>query len=124
MLIAVPVPPGPITCHRDDHMNSAALIRRLLIDSFHAAVGAADPLKLVARHLPAPPAGRTLVVGAGKAAASMARAVELAWPAAAALSGLVVTRYGHGLPTARISVSEAGHPLPDEAGHAATGSIL
>lgn len=124
MLIAVPVPPGPITCHRDDHMNSAALIRRLLIDSFHAAVGAADPLKLVARHLPAPPAGRTLVVGAGKAAASMARAVELAWPAAAALSGLVVTRYGHGLPTARISVSEAGHPLPDEAGHAAAGSIL
>ncbi|MEY3720419.1 MAG: hypothetical protein RL618_938, partial [Pseudomonadota bacterium] len=68
-------------------MNS----RRLLTDSFHAAVAAADPLKIVASHLPSPPKGRTLVIGAGKAAASMARAVELAWPASAPIEGLVVT---------------------------------
>ena len=55
--------------------------RELLIASFHAAVAAADPLQIVAQHLPNPPKGKTLVVGAGKAAASMARAVELAWPA-------------------------------------------
>ena len=59
--------------------------RTHLIDSFNAAVAAADPLKIVAAHLPQPPKWRTLVVGAGKAAASMARAVELAWPADAAL---------------------------------------
>jgi glycerate 2-kinase len=98
--------------------------RRLLLDSYHAAVAAADPLHVVAAHLPAPPAGRTLVVGAGKAAASMARAVELAWPADAPLSGLVVTRYGHGLPTERIAVREAGHPLPDDAGAQAAEDIL
>ena len=98
--------------------------RTLLIDSFHAAVGAADPLKIVAAHLPAPPSGRTRVVGAGKAAASMARAVELAWPAEAALDGLVVTRYAHGMPTDRIRVVEAGHPVPDGAGEAAAAEIL
>lgn len=104
-------------------MNHAT-IRQLLIDSFHAAVAAADPLKIVAPHLPLPPRGRTLVVGAGKAAASMARAVELAWPADAPLSGLVVTRYAHGADTARIQVREAGHPLPDAAGQGAAADIL
>lgn len=99
-------------------------IRTLLIDSFHAAVGAADPLKIVAAHLPAPPRGRTQVVGAGKAAASMARAIELAWPADAVLDGLVVTRYAHGMPTERIRVVEAGHPVPDGAGEAAAAEIL
>jgi glycerate 2-kinase len=98
--------------------------RTLLIDSFHAAVAAADPLKLVAAHLPPPPVGRTLVVGAGKAAASMARAVELAWPADRPLDGIVVTRYAHGMPTDRIRVLEASHPVPDSAGEVASAEIL
>ncbi len=98
--------------------------RNLLIASFQAAVGAADPLKIVAPYLPPPPRGRTLVLGAGKAAASMARAVELAWPAAAPIEGLVVTRYAHGMPTDRIRVVEAGHPVPDGAGEAAAADIL
>jgi len=98
--------------------------RRLLLDSFDAAVAAADPLRVMTSRLPAPPAGRTQVVGAGKAAASMARAVELAWPADAPLDGLVVTRYAHGLPTERVRVVEAGHPVPDEAGEAAAAEIL
>ena len=88
--------------------------RALLTESFHVAVSAADPLNIVAAHLPAPPKGRTLVIGAGKAAASMARAVELAWPKDAAIEGLVVTRYAHGLPTDHIEVVEAGHPVPDD----------
>ncbi|GAA4337514.1 glycerate kinase [Pigmentiphaga soli] len=96
----------------------------LLLASYRAAVAAADPLHIVAGHLPAPPRGRTVVVGAGKAAASMARAVEQAWPADAPLSGLVVTRYAHGLPLARIRCVEAGHPVPDEAGEAAAREIL
>jgi hydroxypyruvate reductase len=95
----------------------------LLLESFHAAVAAADPLKIVAAHLPPPPAGRVLVVGAGKAAASMAAAVEAAWPQVR-LDGLVITRYGHGLPTHHIRVIEAGHPVPDEAGEAAAREIL
>ncbi len=98
--------------------------KELLIASFHAAVGAADPLKIVASHLPAPPKGKTLVVGAGKAAASMARAVELAWPASEPLAGLVVTRYAHGMDTERVRVVEASHPVPDGAGEAAAEEIL
>jgi glycerate 2-kinase len=78
--------------------------RDLLLASFHAALAAADPLKIVPEHLPKPPKGRTLVVGAGKAAASMALAVEQQWPAQAALDGLVITRYQHGLLTNRIAV--------------------
>src|SRR5690606_14630922 len=62
--------------------------------------------------------------GAGKAAASMARAVEQAWPADAPLEGLVITRYAHGLPCDRIRVVEAGHPVPDEAGERAAADIL
>ncbi len=99
-------------------------IRDLLTASYHAAVGAADPLKIIASHLPSPPRGRTLVLGAGKAAASMARAVELAWPADVPLDGLVVTRYEHGMPTDRVRVVEAGHPVPDGAGEAAATEIL
>ena len=95
----------------------------LLRASFTAAVAAADPLAIVAAHLPPRPRGRACVVGAGKAAASMARAVELAWPDVA-LEGLVITRYAHGLPTERIRVVEAGHPVPDEAGEAAAREIL
>ena len=98
--------------------------RSLLIDSFHAAVAAADPLQILPAHLPPPPKGRTLVVGAGKAAASMALAVEQHWPAAAPLDGLVITRYRHGLLTNRITVMEAGHPVPDEAGEKAAEDIF
>ncbi len=102
--------------------------RRLLLDSFQAAVDAADPLRVLAPALPdaAVIAGfrRTLVVGAGKAAASMAAALERHWPAGAPLEGLVVTRYAHGLPCARIEVVEAGHPVPDEAGERAAAGIL
>ncbi len=98
--------------------------RELLLGSFNAAIAAADPLAIVPSHLPKPPKGRTLVVGAGKAAASMALAVEQHWPAAAPLEGTVITRYAHGLLTNRITVVEAGHPVPDEAGAAAAKRIL
>jgi len=98
--------------------------KQLLIQSFQAAVAAADPLKILPSHLPPPPAGKTLVIGAGKAAASMALAVERHWPAGAALEGLVITRHGHGLPTRRIKVIEAGHPVPDESGESAAKEIL
>ena len=98
--------------------------RDLVLGSFHAALAAADPLKIVPRHLPQPPKGRTLVIGAGKAAASMALAVEQNWPAEAQLDGLVVTRYQHGLLTNRITVIEAGHPVPDESGEKAAHEIL
>ncbi len=98
--------------------------RKLLLNSFNAAIAAVDPLHIVPRHLPKPPAGRTLVVGAGKAAAAMALAVENHWPKTAVLNGIVVTRYGHGIPTNRITVIEAGHPLPDEQGEQAARNIL
>jgi hydroxypyruvate reductase len=98
--------------------------RALLIESFHAAVGAADARKILPPHLPQPPAGKTLVVGAGKAAAAMALAVEQHWPSAAPLTGLVITRYQHGLLTNRIKVVEAGHPVPDESGERAAQEIL
>lgn len=89
---------------------------------FNAAVRAADPAACVPHHLPPPPPGRTLVVGAGKAAAAMARAVEDHWPGE--LSGLVVTRYGHGVPCNRIEVVEAAHPVPDAAGRDAAARML
>ncbi len=98
--------------------------KQLLIQSFQAAVAAADPLKILPGHLPHPPSGRTLVIGAGKAAASMALAVERHWPQDAALEGLVITRYRHGLPTRRVKVIEAGHPIPDETGESAAKEIL
>src|SRR2546430_1684087 len=98
--------------------------KQLLIQSFQAAVGAAAPLKILPGHLPHPPSGQTLVIGAGKAAASMALAVEQHWPRDASLEGLVITRYRHGLPTRRVRVIEAGHPVPDEAGESAAKEIL
>lgn len=102
-------------------MNHIELLRQ----SYADAVAAADPLKIVAAHLPAPPSrGRTLVVGAGKAAASMARAVEKAWPSDKPLSGIVITRYAHGMPLERIGCVEAGHPVPDDAGEKAAQKIL
>ena len=101
--------------------------RDLMLGAFQAALAAADPLKITAAHLPSPPSsakGKTLVVGAGKAAAAMALAVEQHWPAHAPLDGLVITRYQHGLLTNRITVLEAGHPVPDEAGEHAAREIL
>jgi len=102
----------------------AAQAKRLLLESFGAAVAAADPTVVLPPHLPPPPRGRTLVVGGGKAAASMAAAVEARWPLDAPLSGLVVTRYRHGLPTRRIEVVEASHPLPDGRGELAALRML
>jgi len=99
-------------------------VRELLIGSFKAAVAGADPIRMLPAHLPAPPKGRTIVVGAGKAAASMAVAVEKNWPADAPLNGLVITRYQHGLATERIQVVEAGHPVPDERGEHAAREIM
>ena len=103
--------------------------RELLLASFRAALTAADPLQIVPCHLPPPPAkGRTIVIGAGKAAAAMAKAVEEHWPTGAALEGLVITRYAHGYTGAeslkRIRVVEAGHPVPDESGERAAQEIL
>ncbi len=102
--------------------------RRLLLESFDAAVAAADPLRVLGATLPPPGEiarfARTRVVGAGKAAASMAMAVERHWPPEAPLDGLVVTRYAHGLPCRRIEVVEAGHPVPDEAGERAARRML
>jgi len=97
-------------------------MRGLLEESFRAAVAAADPLKILAPHLPAPPPGRTFVAAAGKAAASMALAAEKSYRGD--LEGIAITRYGHALPTRKIRVIEAGHPVPDEAGEAAAREIL
>ncbi len=103
--------------------------REFLTHLYQAAVRRALPLHTTAAHLPPPPKGRTVVIGAGKAGGAMAQAVEALWPADAPLSGLVVTRYHHtpprpaGLPQ-RIEVIEASHPVPDAAGLAASQRIL
>ena len=97
-------------------------LRTLLRALFDAALAAADPAKAVPPNLPKPPKGRTVVIGAGKAAGAMARAVEDNWPGP--LSGIVVTRYGHGVPCKRIEVVEAAHPVPDARGREAAGRIL
>jgi len=91
---------------------------------FDTAVAAVSPAICVPPHLPAPPKGRTVVIGAGKAAAAMAAAVEAHWPADKPLSGRVVTRYDHGAPTARIEVVEAAHPVPDAAGEQAAAAMF
>jgi len=98
--------------------GARALLRRM----FDAAVDAAQPVRALPAHLPSPPRGRTIVIGAGKASASMAQALENAYPHP--LSGAVVTRYGHGVPCRRIEVLEAAHPIPDDAGIAASRVIL
>ncbi len=96
--------------------------RGLLLDMFGAAVAAADPMKRVKAFLPDPPRGKLLVVGAGKASARMAEAVEAVW--SGSLSGLVVTRYGHSASCRQVEIVEAGHPVPDAAGVAAARRIL
>lgn len=96
--------------------------RSILRELFDAAVASAAPERCVPPFLPAEPKGRLLVVGAGKASAAMARALEKHWPGP--LEGLVLTRYGHGAPCERIEIVEAGHPIPDARGVAATARML
>lgn len=117
-------PPAP----HDPHRDPCAFLRQL----FDVAVQHALPQHTLARHLPTPPdpaQGRTLVLGAGKAAGAMVHALEAAWPLDAPLDGLVVTRYGHtpprpaGVP-ARVEIVEAAHPVPDGAGLAAAQRML
>lgn len=90
---------------------------------FMTAVTSADPSKVLQQHLPSPPRGRCVVVGAGKASAAMAAALEAAWPSVD-LSGVVVTRYGHAVPTGRIEIIEASHPVPDDRSAEAAKRIL
>src|SRR6056297_894853 len=94
---------------------------RLLRALFDRAVAAADPMCAVAPNLPERPEGRLVVVGAGKASARMAEAVEAAW---GPCEGLVVTRYGYARPCGGIEIAEAAHPVPDAAGVAATRRML
>ncbi|WP_421439420.1 glycerate kinase type-2 family protein [Agrobacterium tumefaciens] len=90
---------------------------------FMAAVASADPAKVLQHHLPSPPKGRCVVVGAGKASAAMAAALDKAW-ADVNLSGIVVTRYGHAVPAGRIEIIEASHPVPDDMSAEAARRIL
>lgn len=98
-------------------MDSDIFLRRL----FDRAVEVADPMRSLAAHLPARPAGRVVVVGAGKASARMAEAVEAVW---GPCEGLVITRYGYARPCKRIEIVEAAHPVPDQAGWSATARML
>ncbi len=96
-------------------MTNRLVAHKMLLRSlFDAAIQAADPALRVPPFLPEPPRGRTIVVGAGKASAAMALAVEQQWKAP--LSGLVITRYGHGAPCKAIEIVEASHPVPDANG--------
>jgi glycerate 2-kinase len=108
-------PPGPTAL-------AGAKARQLLRTMFDAAIAAADPLIRVPQFLPEQPTGRVVVVGAGKASARMAQAVEQTWRGP--LEGLVVTRYGYAVPCERIEIVEAGHPVPDAAGQGAAKRIL
>mgnify|MGYP001765952308 CR=1 FL=1 len=98
--------------------EARALLRRM----FEAAIAAAQPDLCLPPHLPARPTGRTVVIGAGKASAAMARAVEKAW--GPPLEGLVVTRYGYAVPCEHIEIVEADHPVPDAAGEVASRRLL
>lgn len=98
-------------------MDSNTFLRRL----FDRAVEVADPMRSLAEHLPPRPAGRVVVIGAGKASARMAEAVETVW---GPCEGLVITRYGYARPCKRIEIVEAAHPVPDQAGFRATARML
>lgn len=102
----------------DKQMNPRELLQKM----FAAAVAAAQPALCIPRFIPKPPKGRLIVIGAGKASAAMARAVEDCWPSP--LEGLVVTRYGYAVPCKHIEIVEAAHPVPDQAGVAASKRIL
>jgi hydroxypyruvate reductase len=101
---------------------SPASPRQFLLDIYASAVAAVSAEKSLPAFLPPPSAGRTLVIGAGKGAAAMAKVVEDHW--SGDISGLVVTRYGHGADCKRIEVVEAAHPVPDEAGRRAAGRMM
>jgi len=103
-------------------MTANSSPRNFLTAMFHAAIASAQPAVCVPPHLPEPPRGRLIVLGAGKASAAMAQAVEHHW--AGPLSGLVVTRYGYGVPCSRIEIVEAAHPVPDAAGMRAAERML
>ncbi len=102
----------------DEQINPRALLQQM----FSAAVAAAQPGLCVPRYLPSPPKGRLIVIGAGKASAAMARAVEDCWPSC--LEGLIVTRYGYAVPCRHIEIVEAAHPVPDQAGASAAKCML
>jgi glycerate 2-kinase len=101
---------------------SSIKAQRLLRSMFDAAIAAAQPARCLPPYLPPRPSGRTIVIGAGKASAEMARVVEQQWDGE--LAGLVVTRYGYSVPCNRIEITEAAHPVPDHAGHDAARRIL
>ncbi|MGK5020791.1 glycerate kinase type-2 family protein [Janthinobacterium lividum] len=103
-------------------MTTTPAPRALLQAMFHAAIAAAQPSHCVPPHLPPAPKGRLIVIGAGKASAAMAQAVEQHWPGP--LSGLVVTRYGYAVACERIDIVEASHPVPDAAGMQAAQRML
>jgi len=96
--------------------------RELLEQMFAAAIASAQPAVRIPAFLPEVPRGRLIVIGAGKASAAMAQAVERNWPGP--LSGLVVTRYGYSVPCTRIEIVEAAHPVPDAAGERAARRML
>ena len=102
-------------------MSSIANPQRFLRNLFDCAVATADPMRIVPAHLPEKPTGRVVVIGAGKASARMAEAVESVW---GPCEGLVITRYGYGRPTRGIEIVEAAHPVPDQAGFDATKRML
>jgi glycerate 2-kinase len=107
---------------RDVTMSENQAAGEFLRTLFDAALAAADPDQALADRIPDAVRGRTVVVGAGKAAAAMARAFEMRWPGR--LEGLVLTRYGHAVSCARIEILEASHPVPDAAGERAARRIL
>lgn len=96
--------------------------KSFLIALFQAAIASAQPALRIQSFLPQPPNGRTIVIGAGKASAAMAQALEQAWPGP--LEGLVVTRYGYAQPCQHIEIVEAAHPVPDHAGERAAQRML
>jgi hydroxypyruvate reductase len=98
-------------------------MKDLLLRMFQAAIDAAQPALCLPPYLPSPPEGRLIVIGAGKASAAMARAVEDNWRGGA-LSGVVVTRYGYAVPCKHIEIIEAAHPVPDAAGMNAAERML
>lgn len=102
--------------------SSSLEARHLLRSMFDAAIAAAQPSRCLLPYLPPKPRGRVTVIGAGKASAEMARVVEQHWDGE--LSGMVVTRYGHGVPCDRIEIVQAAHPVPDAAGLQAADRML
>lgn len=101
-----------------DNIQPKEFLRSL----FDTAIAAAQPDVAIAVNLPAPPKGKTYVIGAGKASAAMARTVEKNWKGP--ITGLVVTRYGYAVPCEQIEILEAAHPVPDEAGAIAARRIM